>query len=113
MRYNKKKVFSLTNDLYKSLLAERNIQTLEYFSLSDGNLNYPTQEQLEQLDIISYVWEKGDNFMNLAYTYYNNNPEYWWIIAFFNNKPLDQLVKIGDIIYIPTPLEKILSFYNI
>ena len=32
--------------------------------------------------------------------------QYWWIIAWFNNKPTDIHCKIGDVIYVPVPLDK-------
>lgn len=113
MRYQNKKIAILEHPYYQKFLEERDAKKIQYYELNSGNLHYPDSFEMKQLDIVSYIWENGDNFANLAYEFYNKNPEYWWVIAFFNQKPLDQLVKVGDLIYIPTPLNKILSIYKV
>ena len=37
---------------------------------------------------------------------YAIDTEYWWLIAWFNNKPTDIHCKVGDVLYIPLPLDK-------
>ena len=38
-----------------------------------------------------------------------DNADYWWIIAWFNNKPTDAHCKIGEVLYIPLPLDRAIS----
>lgn len=68
------------------------------------NLFYPTDEQMQELDFFSHVWKQGDSLYKLADEYYND-PELWWVITWFNKKPLPSDYKLGDIV-------EILSDYN-
>jgi hypothetical protein len=36
----------------------------------------------------------------------------WWVIGWFNKKPAESDLKIGDKVLIPMPLEKILEYYG-
>ena len=57
---------------------------------------------------INHIWKTGDRFYKLAEKYYSN-PEYWWIIARYNQKPTEGHLRQGDVIVIPTPLDKLLE----
>ena len=58
------------------------------------------------------MWGSSDRFYKLAGQYYGD-PTYWWIIAYFNNTPLESDVKLGQTLYIPVPLEEIISALEI
>jgi hypothetical protein len=65
----------------------------------------PTEEELRQnLTSIQRIYSTGDKLYKFAYEYYGN-VDYWWIIAWYNNKPTDAHFKIGDIVYIPKELD--------
>ena len=51
----------------------------------------------------------GQTFMNLANQYYGR-PELWWIIALYNKTPTESLLKRGNVILIPTPVEQLLYY---
>ena len=68
---------------------------------------YPTVEQAGNLTFINHVWKQGDRYFKLASEYYGD-PTLWWVIAWFNKKPTESHVKLGDIIQIPMPLETVL-----
>ena len=70
-----------------------------------------TDEQLDELTIDTYIWTTGDRLYKIANDYYGD-PQYWWIIAWFNLKPTEQHFQAGDIIQIPLPLEQILIFLD-
>ena len=57
-------------------------------------------------------WKAGDKFFKLAQVYYGN-PELWWVIASFNEKPTENHCRLGDLIYIPLPAEKVLAAMEI
>jgi hypothetical protein len=57
---------------------------------------------------IRHIWRTGDRYFKLANTYYGN-PEYWWIIAAYNQAPTEGHLRVGDIVFIPTPLDTILQ----
>tara|TARA_B100001094_G_scaffold286455_1_gene301275 strand:+ start:534 stop:875 length:342 start_codon:yes stop_codon:yes gene_type:complete len=69
-------------------------------------LNEPTEEELrDQLNYIEKIFSIGDKMYKYAYEAYGST-EYWWVIAWFNNKPTDIHCKVGDVIYIPVPLDR-------
>jgi nucleoid-associated protein YgaU len=67
----------------------------------------------EHLNLISqqHIWSSGDRFYKLAHSAYGDS-KYWWVIAWYNKTPTEAHVQIGDILYIPLPLERILSLYG-
>tara|TARA_R100000152_G_C6750763_1_gene174426 strand:- start:285 stop:629 length:345 start_codon:yes stop_codon:yes gene_type:complete len=73
---------------------------------------YPSDEELQNLTIDEHVWSMGDKYYKLAHHYYGD-PEYWWVIALFNKKPADFLLNLGDVVYIPQPLEEIIGYYEV
>ena len=68
-----------------------------------------TEEFLQTLEYTEAVWQSNTKLWKLSEAYYGD-PGYWWVIALFNNKPTDAHFNLGDILVIPTPLERVLSF---
>lgn len=97
------------NDLeeYKEIFKQRNVKFISQY-LSPHFIN-PSEKDLSKLEIYSYTWKNGDTFHKLAYTYYGDVSA-WWVIARFNNKPTEANVAVGDKIYIPTPLPKVMNY---
>ena len=60
----------------------------------------------------AHRWKSGDKFFKLASVYYGN-PELWWVIASFNERPTENHCKLGDLIYIPMPVERVLAAMEI
>lgn len=58
-----------------------------------------------------HIWTMGDKLWKLSQQYYGE-PTYWWIIAWYNRKPTESHFSVGDVVLIPTPLERILYLYN-
>lgn len=56
----------------------------------------------------THIWKTGDRYSKLASLHYNS-PEYWWIIAYYNQAPTEGHLKVGDVIIIPTPLDRLLA----
>ena len=73
-----------------------------------NELSYPTQDEYDQIQTIPVTWKLGDRFYKLSSTYYNN-PEYWWVIAWFNKRPTEQHVELGEVILVPLFLDEVLS----
>ena len=58
------------------------------------------------------IWTTGTKYFKLADQYYGD-PQYWWVIAWYNLRPLDTDFNLGDIVIVPTPLEALLSGFNL
>ena len=69
-------------------------------------LNQISSEDIrEELTSVERVYSMGDKLYKYSYEFYGS-VEYWWVIAWYNNRPTDTHCKIGDTIHIPMPLEK-------
>ena len=106
-RYDNRRL--IRNDLeeYENFFEERDINYIVQYNTR--SLRYPTVDQIRNLTRVQHVWKVGDRYYKLASQFYGN-PKYWWIIAHYNKKPTEADLTVGDIIYIPTPLEKILNY---
>jgi len=111
-RFNNRVIIDNNNNSYalSDILKRRGISYIEQFNTA--NLNYPEISQIANLDVRTEVWTVGTKYFKLAKDYYGSE-EYWWIIAWYNLKPLETDFKPGDVVYIPTPLQDILSIYGL
>ncbi len=107
MRYLNQSIFKNAHAAYKRYLKKRGITQVHQFTTP--TFKYPTQIEAQNFDTITHIWGAGDRYFKLANRYYND-PELWWVIAFFNQKPTEFDIKAGDIIFIPTPLETVLFY---
>ena len=68
-----------------------------------------TAAQRRTITDVKHIWKTGDRYYKLADHYYGR-PQYWWVIALYNNKPTEGHVRLGDMIRVPLPLEKYLRY---
>jgi nucleoid-associated protein YgaU len=106
-RYDNRRLIKNDLEEYESFFEERDINYIVQYNTK--SLRYPTVDQISNLTRVQHVWKVGDRYYKLASQFYGN-PRYWWIIAHYNKKPTEADLTVGDIIYIPTPLEKILNY---
>ncbi len=109
-RYRNRPFYGNDDKIYSKALRDRGISQVTQFGTA--TLRYPTQEEINNLVLIDHVWKYADSYAKLAFKYYGDT-ELWWVIGWFNKKPADFLLKPGNIITIPTPIEEILYYYAI
>ncbi len=98
-----------SDELYEEFFEERGVnQILHYATPVWPPL---TAEIRSQLITVNHIWVQGDKYCNLANTYYGNS-KLWWVIAWYNEKPTEAHVKPGNMLYIPQPIEKVLSYFD-
>jgi len=90
----------------KDIIEKRNIKFITHYETS--KLKYPTVEQIQRFTIINHIWKFNDRYWKLSSTYYGD-PKYWWVIAWYNKKPIEASLQLGDKLYIPTPLSEVLE----
>ena len=95
--------------LYRDQLEARGLKFIRHYSTPI--LRYPTDKEKESLVSIGYVWKTGDKYYKLADKHYGD-ARYWWIIAWYNKKPTEAHLSLGDSVYVPTPLRKVLEFFG-
>ena len=96
--------------VYSKMFTNRGLNFVRQYTTAE--LKRPSKEELEQIIENKRVWGVGTKYYNLAYEYYGD-PEYWWVIAWYNFRPLDSHFRAGDVVRIPTPLDTVLSSFGI
>ena len=105
-RYRKRNIVVNDDESYDVQFRNRGVNSVTQYSTAD--LKYPKSEDLDGVTINIENYSIGDRYYKYAQKYYGD-PSYWWVIAHYNQKPTENLLKIGDIVYIPTPLTKVLE----
>jgi len=90
----------------KEVIESRGFSSITHYRIN--NLKYPSVEQIENLTIIKHVWKSNDRYWKLSERYYGD-PKYWWIIAWFNKKPIEATLTLGEYVSIPQPLSDVLG----
>ena len=99
----------LRDDFYKEILKEKGVRKMPYYTTAHmASVDASVRARFKRID---HVWGVGDRFYKLAEQYYGN-PKLWWVIAWYNTTPTETHVKVGDVIKIPMPLERILYHFN-
>lgn len=100
---------TLSNEFYTNYLYERGVPKINFLSLT--KLKNLTDDQKRLLNIQEHVWSSTDSYYKLSSVYYGN-PNFWWIIAYYNKKPTESSIKLGTVLYIPQPIGLILSLLS-
>lgn len=104
-RYKNNRIVVTDRFDHQELLNKRKVAQITHFSFYKFK-ELKVRDVLD-LNILNHTWVSEDRLFKLSYKYYGD-PTYWWVIAYFNGKPLETDFKIGEVLEIPTPLEKIL-----
>tara|TARA_R100001079_G_C4424294_1_gene141185 strand:+ start:589 stop:939 length:351 start_codon:yes stop_codon:yes gene_type:complete len=98
-RYSNRGIVNVSKrDMFKQVKQLRKLDSINL--IATAKINNISQTDLEDLDYDAYIWGRGDRFYKLAFEFYGT-PEYWWVIALFNNAPTEQHVDLGEEIFIP------------
>ena len=93
-------------EMYKDSLEKRGVKHIIQFKTF--NMRHPTASQLSRITQVSHTWALGDRYYKLAHKHYGDS-RWWWIIAWFNQKPTESHVELGQVVNIPFPLERVLG----
>jgi len=102
-RYKNKVVVRNSEELYEEHLKKRNRKFIRQYMTP--NMYHPDVYDYAKLEIVTHTWKRGDRYFKLAHEYYGNS-KFWWVIAWFNQKPTEASVELGDVLEIPLPLER-------
>jgi hypothetical protein len=109
-RYQSRTYFRNIDSLYQEKLRNRDLPFIKMFTTPV--LTYPSAEQISNLVVQKEIWAIGSSYSKLASQYYGD-AELWWVIGWFNKKPTEFLMSVGDTVSIPLPLERILGYYGV
>ena len=107
-RYDSRGLLSNTHYLYKEKLKSRGKKVINHYDTPDYKALSETD--FSTVRKIPHIWSFGDRYYKLAYDYYGDASA-WWLIAWFNQRPTEASLNIGDPIYVPVPLERALNLF--
>ena len=110
MRYKQRLIGLNNHELYRDHFENRGIPFVRQYTTP--TFIHPTADQTQNLNEINHVWTQGDRYYKLAHKHYNDS-KLWWVIAWYNQKPTESHVSLGDIVYVPTPLSAVLKYYKL
>ncbi len=105
-RYNGRRQKTTDKSTHKDLVDNRDVGQIRHFTTP--RLAHPTVQERESLTETVHVWSTGDRFYKLAHKYYGDS-RYWWIIAWWNLRPTEGHLTLGEGVRIPGPLPQVIS----
>lgn len=100
-------VVSNQDETYREFFNKTGEKTIIHYGLIPFG-DPASEEFLKGLEVFQHIYKVGDTLSKIAFKHYGN-PKYWWVLAWFNSKPTDFDCKIGDTIFIPKPIERVVS----
>tara|TARA_B100000925_G_C21949267_1_gene448179 strand:+ start:780 stop:1124 length:345 start_codon:yes stop_codon:yes gene_type:complete len=94
--------------IYRELLSSRGLKKVKQYTTPI--FNTLDAKKRGSLDRIRHVWTIGDRLYKLASEYYGD-PEMWWLIAWYNQKPTESHYNLGDTVLIPLPIEDAITMF--
>ena len=108
-RHGTENIYVNKAEIYEEFFEKRDLQFVRQYRTP--RLPTLTEQVRTQFNSVTHVWGSNDRYWKLASFYYGDS-KLWWIIAWFNEKPTEGHLKIGDIVLVPKPVHKLLSFFN-
>tara|TARA_Y100000592_G_scaffold43251_1_gene68719 strand:- start:2223 stop:2561 length:339 start_codon:yes stop_codon:yes gene_type:complete len=109
-RYKKSSKFQNNNPMYSEKLSKRKIKSIEQYPTL--KLGYPDGLEASNLIIHTHIWKMGDSYTKLANKFYGD-PKLWWVVAHFNQIPIEGDIHYGQQVYIAEPLEALLNSFGV
>tara|TARA_R110001583_G_scaffold115222_1_gene265752 strand:+ start:1119 stop:1457 length:339 start_codon:yes stop_codon:yes gene_type:complete len=103
-RYQNRTTFKNTDPSYIKQFSSRKVDSIDQHTTANFIWD-------ASLDFEEEYWGVGSRFYKLADKYYGD-ASLWWIIPWFNQRPLESDFESGDLVMIPVPLEQVLSAFD-
>lgn len=105
-RHIRNGIFKNNHEQYSKIFEKKDVKSITQYSTP--TFQRPSPADLQDLTIIDYAWQRGDRFYKIAANVYGDM-KLWWVIPWFNQKPLEADYEFGEIIHIPMPIDLVLS----
>ncbi len=109
-RYDMRRIIANSSDLYSDHFSIRDVKFINHFNTFE--VKKREFEKTHTFNYFYHVWKMGDRLYKLADQHYGD-PTLWWIIALFNNRPTESHFAIGETIFVPQPLNKVLEMFGV
>ena len=108
-RYRNRRTVQHDEEERGDLVTDRGRKKIKAYTTP--SLRNITPNLRKSLIEVQHIWSHGDRYWKLASQHYNN-PKYCWVIAHYNLKPTDSHCKLGDVVLIPKPIDKVLKYFG-
>ena len=108
-RHGNEDTFENDLEFYEEFLEKRGVSKIKQYT-SPRMPPLRTQDR-RKFTSTRYIWKMGDKYYKIANQFYGD-PRFWWVLAWYNQKPTEGMLKVGDVIYVPLPLQKVLTFFE-
>jgi hypothetical protein len=105
-RYKFTPIINNNIEFYEFLRKNRQVKT-NIVHYGTPVMHNPSAAERATIKTAQHMWTFGDRFYKLAAQYYGQ-PEYWWVIAWYNGYPTEVTVRKGHMLAIPLDLEEAL-----
>jgi hypothetical protein len=107
-RLDNRVAFNNGSSRYREIFAERGLPHIIQYNTAE--FKDVSSADIASLNTRSHIWKTGDKFFKLSNEAYGTT-KLWWIIPWFNQKPLESDFKHGDVLHIPFPLSDVLHLF--
>jgi len=109
-RYDNRRIITNGSPLYSEHFSVRDVKFINQYETPE--IAKDILSKAKDFIYSYHIFSHGDRLYKLASEHYGDS-KLWWVIALVNQKPTDAHFKLGDLVLIPQPLNKILAAYNI
>ena len=108
-RHGSEDTFVNESEFYEEFIEKRGLNKINQYATP--KIPPLTQKVRRKFTSVRHVWTMGDKYFKIADKFYGD-PRLWWVVAWYNQKPNEGMLKAGDVIFIPQPLNKVLTFFD-
>jgi nucleoid-associated protein YgaU len=109
-RTRKDTPFTDESEYYSPLREKRGVKNISHFKTPV--LKNPDVSERAGIKTTKHIWKYGDRFYKLADQYYGD-PEYWWVIAWYNGVATETQINTGYVLFIPLNLADALDVLGV
>ena len=109
-RYEDKTPLINDSEKYDEVFEERGVKFIKHYSTPE--LTHAHRSQIATLEHEFHMWKLGDRLYKLAAKHYGDE-KLWWIIAWYNKAPTESHIRAGQVLRIPTPVDRIRAILRI
>ena len=109
-RYSSTRKFRNNLEYYDYLKNKRKLKVANHYATPV--LRHTTVAERSRIISDTHIWTLGDRYYKLADQYYGDS-QYWWVIAWYNARPIEADVLTGDMIEIPINISSALAILGL
>jgi len=103
-RYQYTSTIELTDKMRPETFYRRALKTVRQYAKLTYNSPDADDDETNAIKTHERVMAVGERMSKWAHEFYGS-AEYWWVISWYNGKPTDSHIELGEVVSIPKDLE--------